>query len=63
MGFVARGHHGGAAVVIAGLVTYGLLGRFSYVWIAVALVLISAGMRVVMITASVNVMSGLAPQR
>ena len=41
MGFVARGHHGGAAVVIAGLVTYGLLGRFSYVWIAVALVLIS----------------------
>jgi hypothetical protein len=59
----SRATTGGAAVVIAGLVTYGLLGRFSYVWIAVALVLISAGMRVVMITASVNVMSGLPPQR
>jgi MFS family permease len=53
----------GAAAVIAGLVTYGLLGRFSYVAVAVALVLISAGMRVVMVTASVNVMNGLPPQR
>jgi MFS family permease len=59
----SRATTGGAAAVIVGLVTYGLLGRFGYVWIAVALVFISAGMRVVMITASVNVMSGLPPQR
>lgn len=52
-----------AATVIVGLVTYGLLGRFSYVWIAIALVLVSAGMRVVMVTASVNVMTGLPPER
>lgn len=53
----------GAAAVITGLVLYGLLGRFSYVWIAIALVLVSAGMRVAMITASVNVMTGLPPER
>ena len=52
-----------AVAVIAGLVLYGLLGRFGYVWIAVALVLISAGMRIVMVTASVNVMTGLPPDR
>jgi hypothetical protein len=59
----SRATTGGAAVVIVGLVTYRLLGRSGYVWIAVTLVLISAGMRVVMITALVNVMSGLPPQR
>jgi MFS family permease len=53
----------GATVVVAGLVGYGLFGRFGYLWIAVALVLISAGMRVVMITASVNVMTGLPRER
>jgi hypothetical protein len=53
----------GAISVIIGLAAYGLLGRFGYVWIAIALVLVSAGMRVVMITASVNVMSGLPPER
>jgi MFS family permease len=52
-----------AAAVLAGLIAYGLLGRHGYIWIAVALVLISAGMRVVMITATINVMSGLPPER
>jgi MFS family permease len=53
----------GTASVISGLVMYGLLGRHGYVWIAVALVLVSAGMRIVMVTASVNVMTGLPPER
>ncbi|MCG2803302.1 MAG: MFS transporter [Cellulomonas sp.] len=53
----------GATAVISGLVAYGLLGRFGYAWIALALVLISAGMRVVMITAAVNIMSGLPQDR
>lgn len=53
----------GAVSVIAGLVMYGALGRFGYVWIAIALVLISAGMRVVMVTASVNVLRGLPQDR
>jgi MFS family permease len=53
----------GATAVLAGLVAYGLLGRHGYAWIALSLVLISAGMRVVMITATINVMSGLPPER
>lgn len=53
----------GATAVVAGLVAYGLLGRLGYVWVAVALVLISAGMRVVMITAAVNIMGGLPQDR
>jgi MFS family permease len=52
-----------SAAVIAGVVTYGLLGRLGYAWIAVALVLVSAGLRVVMITATVNVMGGLPAER
>jgi hypothetical protein len=53
----------GASAVVAGLVTYGLLGRFGYGWIAVALALVSGGMRVVMITSAVNVLRGLPAQR
>ncbi|GAA2394192.1 hypothetical protein [Dactylosporangium salmoneum] len=49
----------GAAAVIAGLVLYAILGRYHYVWIAVALALAAAGMRVVMIIASITVMRGL----
>ena len=49
----------GAAAVVAGLLLYAILGRSQYVWIAVALVLVSAGMRVVMIIATVTVMRGL----
>ncbi|GGM33765.1 MFS transporter [Dactylosporangium sucinum] len=53
----------GAAAVIAGLLSYALLGRYHYAWIAVALVLASAGMRVVMIIATVGVMRGLPEDR
>ncbi|GIM90594.1 MFS transporter [Paractinoplanes toevensis] len=49
----------GAAAVIAGLLIYALLGRYQYTWIAIALVLASAGMRVIMILATVTVMRGL----
>ncbi|WP_432837485.1 MFS transporter [Dactylosporangium sp. CA-092794] len=53
----------GAAAVIAGLLLYAFLGRYHYVWIAVALVLAAAGMRVVMIIATVTVMRGLPEDR
>jgi hypothetical protein len=49
----------GAAAVVAGLLLYALLGRYGYVWIAVALTLTAAGMRVVMIIAAVTVMRDL----
>jgi MFS family permease len=49
----------GATAVVAGLLIYGLLGRQGYPWIAIALALAAAGMRVVMIIAMVTVMSGL----
>ncbi|BAL89166.1 putative MFS transporter [Actinoplanes missouriensis 431] len=49
----------GAAAVVAGLLVYGLLGRYDYVWIAVALALTAAGMRVVSTIAGVTVMRGL----
>ena len=52
-----------AAAVVAGLAVYGLLGRFGYVWVAVALVLVAAGMRVVGVVAGVNVLRGLPENR
>jgi MFS family permease len=53
----------GAVAVVAGLTIYGVLGRFAYVWVAAALVLTAAGLRVVGIVAGVNVMRGLPPER
>lgn len=53
----------GAAIVVSGLLIYALLGRYGYAWIAITLVLTAAGMRLVMITAAVNVMRGLPPDR
>jgi MFS family permease len=52
-----------AAVVVFGLAVYGLLSRFGYVWIAVALVLVAAGMRVVGVVAGTNVLRGLPENR
>lgn len=52
-----------AASVVAGLAVYGVLGRFGYVWVAVALVLVSAGLRVVGVVAGVNVLRGLPANR
>ncbi|MGW4641714.1 MFS transporter [Sphaerisporangium sp. NPDC004334] len=53
----------GAAAVVSGLAVYGLLGRFGYLWIATALVLVAAGMRVVGVVAGLNVVRGLPGNR
>jgi MFS family permease len=52
-----------AAAVVAGLAVYGLLSRFGYPWVALALVLVAAGMRVVGVVAGVNVLRGLPESR
>ena len=52
-----------AASVVAGLAVFSLLGRFGYGWVAVALVLVAAGMRVVGVVAGVNVLNGLPENR
>jgi hypothetical protein len=49
----------GASTFLTGLLIYGILGRQGYVWIAVALALTAAGMRVVATIAGVTVMRGL----
>lgn len=53
----------GAAAVVCGLAVYGLLGRFGYMWIASALVLEAAGIRVVGVVAGTNVLRGLPENR
>lgn len=53
----------GAVAVVAGLAVYGLLGRLGYAGVAIALVLVAAGMRVVGVVSSVNVLRGLPENR
>jgi hypothetical protein len=52
-----------AATVVLGLAVYGSLSRFGYVWVAVSLVLVAAGMRVVGVVAGTNVLRGLPANR
>jgi hypothetical protein len=52
-----------SAAVVFGLAVYGLLGRFGYVWIAIALALVAAAIRVVGVVAGVNVLRGLPKNR
>ncbi|WP_426594424.1 MFS transporter [Cellulomonas sp. McL0617] len=52
-----------SVAIVAGLAVYALLGSLGYVWVAAALVLVSAGMRVVGVVAGVNVLSGLPANR
>ena len=52
-----------AAAVVVGLAVYSLLSSFGYVWVAIALVLVAAGMRVVGVVAGVNVLRGLPKNR
>jgi hypothetical protein len=52
-----------AAAVVFGLAVYSLLSSFGYVWVAISLVLVSAGMRVVGVVAGVNVLRGLPENR
>ncbi|GLY02913.1 MFS transporter [Actinoplanes sp. NBRC 101535] len=49
----------GASSFLTGMLIYGLLGRQGYVWIAIALALTAAGMRIVATIAGVTVMRGL----
>jgi hypothetical protein len=42
---------------------YALLSRFGYVWVAAALVLVAAGLRVVGVVAATNVLRGLPRNR
>jgi MFS family permease len=52
-----------ASAVVVGLGVYGLLGHLGYPWVALALVLVAAGMRVVGVVAAVNVLRGLPENR
>jgi MFS family permease len=52
-----------ASAVVVGLGIYGVLGRFGYPWVALALVLVAAGMRVVGVVATLNVLRGLPENR
>ncbi|TDP98920.1 MULTISPECIES: MFS transporter [unclassified Leifsonia] len=52
-----------ATAVVAGLAVYAVLGSFGYGWIAVALVLVAAGIRVVGVVAGTNVLRGLPESR
>jgi MFS family permease len=52
-----------ASAVVAGLAVYGLLGDRGYVWVAAALVLVSAGLRVIGVVAAVTVLRGLPSNR
>lgn len=52
-----------AIAVVLGLAVYTVLGRTGYPWVAVALVLVAAGLRVVGVVAGNNVMRGLPADR
>jgi hypothetical protein len=52
-----------SALVVVGLAVYATLGRLGYGWVALALVLVSAGIRVVGVVAGTNVMRGLPENR
>jgi MFS family permease len=52
-----------AAAVVLGLAVFAAAGRFGYVWVALSLVLVAAGMRVVGVVAGTNVMRGLPENR
>lgn len=53
----------GAVAIVAGLALFTLLGRVGYVWVAVALALVAAGLRVAGAVAAVTVLRGLPPDR
>ncbi|BCJ39379.1 hypothetical protein GCM10010168_63730 [Actinoplanes ianthinogenes] len=52
-----------ATAVVAGLAVYTLFGRLGYAWVALALALVAAGLRVVGVVAAVNVLRGLPRSR
>jgi MFS family permease len=52
-----------SAAVVAGLAVFAVFGRFGYAWVAVALVLVAAGLRIVGVVAGTNVLRGLPENR
>ncbi|MFG1642197.1 MFS transporter [Amycolatopsis sp. NPDC049252] len=52
-----------SAAVVSGLACYAALGRLGYAWVALALALVAAGLRVVGVVAGVNVLRGLPENR
>ena len=52
-----------ACAVVAGLACFALLGRLGYLWVALALAPVAAGMRVVGVVAALNVVRGLPDNR
>lgn len=52
-----------AVAVVIGLAVYGLLSTFGYVWVAIALALVAAGLRVIGVVAGTNVLRGLPQNR
>jgi MFS family permease len=52
-----------AAAVLSGLAVYALFSRYGYLWVAIALALEAAGMRVVGVVAGLNVLRGLPENR
>jgi hypothetical protein len=52
-----------AAAVVVGLAVYAAFGTLGYAWVAVALALVAAGLRVVGVVAAMNVMRGLPESR
>ncbi|GAA4916905.1 MFS transporter [Actinomycetospora succinea] len=60
---VGRAASVSAATVVVGLAVYSLLGDLGYAWVAVSLVLVAAGMRVVGVVAGFSVLDGLPENR
>lgn len=52
-----------AVAVVCGLAIYGLLSSLGYIWVALALVLVAARLRVVGVVAATNVLRGLPTNR
>jgi MFS family permease len=52
-----------AAAVVVGLAVYAGLGTFGYPWVALALMLVAAGLRVIGVVAATNVLKGLPESR
>jgi MFS family permease len=52
-----------ALAVVLGLAVFALLGGLGYVWVAVSLALVAAGLRIVGVVAATNVLRGLPKSR
>jgi MFS family permease len=53
----------GSLCVLASLIVFALLGNSAYIWVAVSLILVAAGLRVVGVVAGINVMKGTPKNR